>query len=173
MSLNDRARSVLDIFQNEKLLCKPTIFITHSFGGLVIKQVWHLVIDRNLPHADQLGVIFIATPHHGTDLADFARSLAKILPYRPGKVLADLQWDSDFSEELQEWYRAHPMAFNQAFYETQTIKGVKVVDRVSANPYVQNVVPAPITAYARRHFSAKESGSPNCSVRDTAYQQLH
>ncbi|KAG1688469.1 hypothetical protein DVH05_003671 [Phytophthora capsici] len=75
---------------------RPVVFITHSMGGLLIKKM--LLIERE--HRDQSGladstsgVVFLAVPHFGSDLAKGVRSesIRKLIQTHP--AIADLGAD--------------------------------------------------------------------------------
>jgi triacylglycerol esterase/lipase EstA (alpha/beta hydrolase family) len=78
MPLWDRAKSVLLQLEVAGLGERPLVFVTHSMGGLLIKQLlgaangnaaqapWRAIIEKTR------GVCFIATPHFGSDLAKWA-----------------------------------------------------------------------------------------------------
>jgi pimeloyl-ACP methyl ester carboxylesterase len=89
MHFTDRATNVL-----ARLLAEPQlrqgeiIFIGHSLGGLVIKQIVRTADSEAQHHADAADliariskVVFIATPHIGSDLAVWGDRLR--IPVRP------------------------------------------------------------------------------------------
>src|SRR5262245_16657886 len=80
MHLSDRAINFLAHLNNEKFGEYPVCFITHSLGGLVVKQLLYEAAgfpsDSNNPIADKVrGVVFIATPHVGSPLATLVYKL--------------------------------------------------------------------------------------------------
>src|SRR5450755_2556884 len=78
MPLQDRAGNVLEgIFVDLEELHGPIVFVCHSLGGLVVKQLLRKASDmqQSRPEAAELirrvqGVAFIATPHTGSELAN-------------------------------------------------------------------------------------------------------
>src|SRR4051794_31740379 len=46
MSLPDRAANLLAWLETEQLPEKPLVFVTHSLGGLVVKQLLRMAADR-------------------------------------------------------------------------------------------------------------------------------
>lgn len=82
-------------------------------------------------------VLFLATPHHGADLATLARHLRSLL--RASVIVDDLQAHGAHLESLAEYYKAHAGDFGiqtHAYYETIGIAGsdMLVVNSTSANP---------------------------------------
>lgn len=158
MGLIDRAESVLGLFKNAHVFERPTLIIAHSFGGLVAKQLWRLVNDRVIEQQAKgalKGIIFIATPHHGSSLANFAQSLSRLFPTLPNPVTQDLRSNEPIAEDLHNWYQDHPIKYNWAFSETQKVLAFRwwpfglsalVVDHASATPGIQDVHAEPIRA---------------------------
>jgi len=74
MALPDRALEVLDRMVQRGLGERPLLFIGHSLGGLLIKQVLRTSAEaaeerkRNV-FANTRAVLFVATPHAGAGLA--------------------------------------------------------------------------------------------------------
>lgn len=63
---------------------RPIIFVVHSLGGLVIQDA--IVYSRNHPDVDCVdisistrGIIFLGTPHAGSDFTKFAEALANLI----------------------------------------------------------------------------------------------
>jgi pimeloyl-ACP methyl ester carboxylesterase len=84
MALEDRANNLALRLTNNGLGGRPIIFVTHSMGGLVIKEFvtaaqalggeeWtHLVNAVR-------GIVFLGTPHHGSHMATVAKGFAVLL----------------------------------------------------------------------------------------------
>src|SRR5579864_2082701 len=97
MSLVDRGMNVLNLFAgngSDRLGLKPLVFIAHSLGGLLVKQFLRQAKEYNNPQwteiaANTRGVVFIATPHIGADLAGFVKNFSLVL--RPNPSIGDLQ----------------------------------------------------------------------------------
>jgi protein SERAC1 len=76
MPLQDRATNILEKLVNTKELGnKPIVFVTHSMGGLVVKQMLNTAETMNIERykqfiANNIGVVFIATPHDGAGIAN-------------------------------------------------------------------------------------------------------
>ncbi|KAM0795973.1 hypothetical protein BDR22DRAFT_812731, partial [Usnea florida] len=66
-------------------LRRPLIFVAHSLGGLVCEQA--IVLSCNTFEAEHqlshslLGIIFLGTPHAGSDLSNFALALGDFIKF--------------------------------------------------------------------------------------------
>ncbi|XWS14669.1 hypothetical protein CRYUN_Cryun35bG0029100 [Craigia yunnanensis] len=60
---------------------RPVVFVTHSLGGLVVKQILYKAKAENMDNLvnNTIGVVFYSCPHFGSKLAD--------MPWRIGLVL--------------------------------------------------------------------------------------
>ncbi|PZN77845.1 MAG: hypothetical protein DM484_13950, partial [Candidatus Methylumidiphilus alinenensis] len=147
MALPERAQSILSLLVGKRLEQTPLIFICHSLGGLVVKQMLRLSTDQYGTHEGKiaentLGVIFLGTPHVGSNLALWADRFR--LFFRKTPAIDDLQLDSPWLLDLNAWYRNHaPKHAIQTlvFVENQPTKGVPVVDKFSGDPGIQDVYP--------------------------------
>lgn len=152
MSLPDRGASVLAILVADRLDTKPLIFICHSLGGLVVKQLLRMAIDvPGTPEGRILeqtkGVIFLGTPNSGSDLANWADRFRAV--FRPSTATQDLKFDSPWLRDLNIWYRDRAPAegiATLAFVETQPTAGVTVVDQASGDPGITGTRPIPVDA---------------------------
>ena len=152
MALPERAQSILSLLVGKRLEQTPLIFICHSLGGLVVKQMLRLSTDQYGTHEGKiaentLGVIFLGTPHVGSNLALWADRFR--LFFRKTPAIDDLQLDSPWLLDLNAWYRNHaPKHAIQTlvFVENQPTKGVPVVDKFSGDPGIQDVYPIALDA---------------------------
>ena len=152
MALPERAQSILSLLVGKRLEQTPLIFICHSLGGLVVKQMLRLSSDQQGTHEGKIaentrGVIFLGTPHVGSSLAVWADRFR--LFFRKTPAIDDLQLDSPWLLDLNVWYRNHaPKHAIQTlvFVENQPTKGVPVVDKFSGDPGIQNVYPIALDA---------------------------
>jgi hypothetical protein len=143
MSLPRRAENALDRLVGAGIGQRPLCFITHSLGGLLVKSILRRSADSQFaPERLQVveqcrGVLFLATPHHGSRLADLA---AAIKVYLPSVSTLDLKDNDDHLMDLYEWYRGYAPThhiFTRSYYENKETKGVViVVSRSSADPGV-------------------------------------
>lgn len=119
MGLKDRADNIFELLKLNKVITSgEVIFIGHSQGGLLIKQIIRLASDRaNDPQASVLlnsitGVAFLGTPHLGSDLASAGNTLfVRMLIYafslggKPSPMTAYLYRNNPDLRELNVWYR--------------------------------------------------------------------
>jgi len=138
----DIAKNLLGYLRARQLEQKPLWFVSHSLGGLVVKQMLRVARDGDLPILEQVkGVVFLATPHLGSDLARsgdilniISLNLLKITP-----SVEELKSHNAGLRDLDEWYRRNSQECGIKtfpFYEMNNTWGVKVVNEDSANPKV-------------------------------------
>jgi len=152
MPLQDRAKGVLTTLQLEELGKLPIVFVCHSLGGLVAKQLLRTANDTAKPDwrvilKQTRDVLFLATPHAGSDLASWLDRFGRI--YNATATIKDLKKNAPVLLNLNEWYRENskPLKIrSHVFYETKKIKGVLAVEPSSADPGITGVVPIPIDA---------------------------
>ncbi|KAJ2993782.1 hypothetical protein NUW58_g1738 [Xylaria curta] len=150
---------------------KRLILIAHSLGGLVAKKALcvsaesayheHRALDQNT-----VGLLFIGTPHRGSDLASYAAAMARVLKLT-GKRVNDvivgvLRPDSeDVQESFGMWAIKNQSRCSLAcFYEEHELSGVgMVVPKKSA--ILEGCIPLPIPSNHRdmaRFPSRKATG---------------
>ena len=151
MPLFDRAHNVLAELQAAEIGSRPICWVTHSMGGLLVKQILRnahsLAPEFRAFSAATRCVSFIGTPHTGSDLAGIARYLGFIL--RLSAASKELQALSSPLLELNTWYRENHRRLGvstQVFFENQATKGVRVVDRGTADPGLEGVMPIGLDA---------------------------
>jgi len=145
MSLPDRAVQVLDLMRLDARFradC-PVVFVCHSLGGLLAKQILRQANDH-LNHADSramtrriAGVLFLATPHQGAVLASLANRFSTI--FGPSASLAALKAHDPHLRNLYNWYRSHAPSLGiatQTYYEGRDVFGFRIVDETSSQPGV-------------------------------------
>lgn len=108
MHFTDRAKDILHRLSQEPLFRDgEIIFVGHSMGGLMIKQMFHYA-DRSSEVQSIMGrvtkVSFLATPHRGSSSADLVDRLRIIA--LPSVATASLLKNDPNLRELNEWYRA-------------------------------------------------------------------
>lgn len=100
----------------------PIIFIAHSMGGLVVKKAYLLgQIDEEYQAiiASISAIIFLATPHRGTNLAEVLSKVLTASLQSPKTFIAELNRSSSALEELNEQFRhVAPKLSIVSFYET-------------------------------------------------------
>lgn len=142
MSLTDRAVEVLNQLVANGLGQRPLMFICHSLGGLVIKQVLRAAFDSANQSEKQAvfnntrAVVFLATPHQGATLATFLQHIPVTFPT---VALKDLSADNPYLRDLHNWYRNHAEQAGiqtRSFFEMRRMGGVLIVEERSAHPGV-------------------------------------
>lgn len=100
----------------------PIIFIVHSMGGLVFKKAYILGKDDEEYQAiiqSISGVMFLATPHRGTNLAEVLNRMLSISIQSPKNFINELSKSSPALEDLNEQFRhVAPKLDIVSFYET-------------------------------------------------------
>jgi hypothetical protein len=159
MSLPRRAENALDRLVGAGIGQRPVCCITHSLGGLLVKSILRRSADSQFaPDRLQVveqcrGVLFLATPHHGSRLADLAGA---IKVYLPSVSTLDLKDNDDHLMDLYEWYRGYAPSHHiltRSYYENNETKGVViVVPRSSADPGVAGETALGNTPLDRDHL---------------------
>jgi hypothetical protein len=152
MPLLDRATNALALLTAEDISARPIVFVCHSLGGLVVKQMLRNAEDYGEPQWKQLreqtrAVIFLATPHLGADLAGYVGALSRIL--RVTTAVRDMESNAAPLRDLNIWYTNNVKKMGietRAFFETRGTAGVRVVDERSAYLSLPGVVPIPVDA---------------------------
>jgi WD40 repeat protein/pimeloyl-ACP methyl ester carboxylesterase len=100
----------------------PIIFVVHSMGGLVVKKAYILgQNDEEYQHIIRSvsAIVFLATPHRGTNLAEVLNRVLKVSLQSPQQFIADLNKSSPALEDLHEQFRhIAPKLSIVSFYET-------------------------------------------------------
>lgn len=159
MTLPRRAENALDRLVHSGIGQRPVCFISHSLGGLLVKSILRKAADSlSAPERIQLlercrGVIFLATPHHGSLLANLAYAIKF---YFPTVSTLDLKHNDDHLMDLYEWYRAYAprhQILTRSYYENkETNRVVIVVPRSSADPGVTGETARGPTPLDRDHL---------------------
>ena len=155
MPLFDRAKNCLDVLDSYQIGDRPIVFITHSLGGLLVKQMlrhaydfgteeWKLIVKQTK------GIVFLSTPHSGSDLATWINYIGKIIT---SVSVEELQANDSRLRELNLVYRNHSQLKNipiKVYCENKKTLGILVVNPTSANPGIPGVTPIPLD---RDHIS--------------------
>ena len=150
MPLADRATNVLALLDAEGLGVRPLVFVAHSLGGLLVKQLLRHGRDYGDPGwrrvADQTkGVVFLSTPHSGSDIANWVKHLGLVL--RNTVSVQELEANDPRLRELNTWFRNNLQAMGvraRVYCEKVPLHGFIVVDDRSADPGLPGVVPIPL-----------------------------
>jgi hypothetical protein len=169
MPLTDRAVNVLGTVDGELRDARPIVFICHSYGGLLVKQMLRLGHDRGSEYGKLVervrGIVFLGTPHNGSGIAGFVKALSLVL--RSSPAIVELRRNEPVSRELSNWFTNNAQFLGlklRVFFETMTTFGVRVVDEGSSNPSIANITPIAIDA---NHFDLSVPERPDVRVTQT------
>ncbi|RCJ42490.1 hypothetical protein A6770_34590 [Nostoc minutum NIES-26] len=152
MPLFDQASNFLDDLENFGIGERPVVFVTHSMGGLLVKKMLNSAktFSRNESKKAVLkstqGIVFLSTPHLGSDIAQWVKFLAGFLTT---VNVEELKAHAPQLRELDEWYRQNVDELRiktKVYYETKPTSGVLIVNESSANPGIKDVKPIAVEA---------------------------
>ncbi|OAP53696.1 hypothetical protein AYL99_12136 [Fonsecaea erecta] len=123
--------SLVDKREEPQEMQRPLVFIAHSLGGIVVKQA---LFQARLEARYQtikdatVGLIFMGTPHRGSDKAAYGKVLsnaAQFLSHRPPqRLLTALQTNSDVLLRLTTDFRFQLPDYEvYSFFEQRPLKG--------------------------------------------------
>ncbi|MBD0388685.1 MAG: AAA-like domain-containing protein [Nostoc sp. C3-bin3] len=161
MPLFDRASNLLEYLQVNDIGKYPIIFITHSMGGLLIKELLRnaQTFKKTAVIEQTKGIVFLSTPHTGSHLANLVDKIGIFA--RTSVSVDELKLHIPQLRQLNEWYRQNVDSLEIAtkvYYETKRTQGFLVVDPDSANPAIRDVQP---TATDDDHLSITKPTSTN------------
>lgn len=162
MPLFDRASNLLEYLAINDIGKRPIIFVTHSMGGLLVKQMLRSVqmFPEKVVIIEQTkGIVFLSTPHTGSHLANLVKNIGIFA--RNTVSVDELKAHIPELRQLNQWYQQNvdSMAINtKVYYETKKVFGILVVDPDSANPNIKDVQP---TATDDDHISITKPRSKN------------
>lgn len=140
----------------ERLGQVPIVVVAHSMGGLVFKKAF-LQGHQNSEFREIVStikaVLFLATPHRGTDLADTLNKLlsSSVFGHSPKEYVTELARRSPTIDDLNEAFRHHASKLQIfSFYETlSTAVGpvsVMILDKSTAVMGYPGETATPLTA---------------------------
>jgi pimeloyl-ACP methyl ester carboxylesterase len=151
MPLDDMALFALQTLQAAGIGQRPLMFVCHSMGGLLAKQM--LYHAKNAGNEDWSaflgsvnGICFLATPHSGSKIANWV----SYLKFLATQAVEGLQTDDERIIFLSKWYRDNVGDIKTvAFAETLPMKvgmmrTLVVVDKASADPELSGVPVIPV-----------------------------
>jgi len=152
MPLSDRALNALTLLDTYDIGKRPLVFIVHSMGGLLVKQMLRHARDLNDPAWTAVmnaarGIVFLSTPHSGSDIASWVEHVGTLL--RASVSIKELKAHDPRLRELNIWYRNNVGTLGiktQVYYEKYSTRGVLVVNATSADPGISGVTPVPMDA---------------------------
>jgi pimeloyl-ACP methyl ester carboxylesterase len=161
MPLFDRASNLLEYLAVNDIGKYPIIFVTHSMGGLLVKEMLRnaQTFNRQSVIKQTKGIVFLSTPHTGSHLANLINNIGTLA--RTTVSVDELKSHIPQLRQLNEWYRQNVDAMaitTKVYYETKPTKIVLVVDPDSANPGIKDVQP---TATDDDHISITKPKSPD------------
>jgi tetratricopeptide (TPR) repeat protein len=153
MPIQDRAKNVLEsLLGRRELRGAPLVFVCHSLGGLVVKQVLRAADGRRAYSAEARafletvkGIVFVATPHTGSTQATLLDKLRLIA--WPSASTLDLVKNNANLRDLNIWYRNWSGSIrHKVFYEKQGTAAGVIVSDDSSDPGLLHVDPVGIDA---------------------------
>lgn len=170
MSLPDRAQQVLDLLVHRGIGERPIMFVCHSLGGLLAKQVLRKSVDASDERERQVAtstraVLFLATPHTGADLASLLNTFRAV--FGATVSIEDLREHDAHLRDLYDWYRGHAPDLGirtRTYYETRGVRGLHIVKPTSAHPGIGD---NPV-ALDDDHLSIAKPRSRDAQVCDAA-----
>jgi len=142
----DHAKSLLaslvDKREEPEETNRPLIFIAHSLGGIVVKQaLFQARLESRYQSIKDAtsGLIFMGTPHRGSDKATYGKVLANVAQFvchrPPQRLLTALQTNSDVLYRLTTDFRFQLPDYEVcSFYEQRPMTGLSslIVEKYSA-----------------------------------------
>jgi pimeloyl-ACP methyl ester carboxylesterase len=167
MPLQDRSKNILALLDAERIGDHPLVFVAHSLGGLLAKQLIRDAVEMRIESWSRIarqvrGVVFLSTPHTGANLATFIKDLGIIA--RASPAVEDLQRNVAILRDLNIWYRNNVDRLGVktlSFYEKLKTNGLLVVDEASADPGIARTVPIPMDD---DHFSIAKAADKESLV---------
>lgn len=150
--LYERSKSTLDLMSSYGIGERPLVFVGHSLGGLLIKQMLRTALTSTEQAWNKIatsccGVMFMATPHNGASLANL---LSRFTKGFSSPHIETLRKDNPALLELNESFRSlcgRQQVEVTVFYEVFKTKGTAlIVDRSSADPGLSGVMLIPVDA---------------------------
>ncbi|KAI0898840.1 hypothetical protein F4806DRAFT_455761 [Annulohypoxylon nitens] len=141
-SLSNHARNLLNDlvakrYDTASQGSRKIIFVAHSLGGLVVKRAMALSENLNDPDLNQIekhtvGILFLGTPHRGSDLAPLAKALSNIVQASGKGIINVLEKDSavlaDLEDSFTQWYdRNRARCELCCFFEELESRGIGIV----------------------------------------------
>jgi hypothetical protein len=141
-ALPDRGLQTLDLMVQQGFGGRPILFVCHSLGGLLAKQILRKAADatelrKRAVFSQTRAVLFLATPHDGADLATLVDSFRTVLGTTVS--LEELRAHDAHLRDLYNWYRNQSAVMGihtASYFEVRSVKGVTIVDPTSAHPGV-------------------------------------
>ncbi|XP_033119502.1 protein SERAC1-like [Anneissia japonica] len=111
-SLAARSQELLKKLEEAGIGQRPVIWVTHSMGGLLVKQMlitaWQSKSQRTVA-SETAGVVFYSTPHQGSAIAAYSQQASYLL--YPSVEVAELRQNSPSLRQLHGQFRAFVQTF--------------------------------------------------------------
>jgi protein SERAC1 len=141
--ISDQAKQVLDLLASHSIGKRPLAFVTHSLGGLLVKQLLRTAVELQKPDwkaiaTNTKGILLLATPHTGASIASMASKFPLV-----STATAQIAANDPHLLGLNDWYQQNAVKLGlstHAYCETKAYKGQLIVDKASANPGVAGCV---------------------------------
>jgi pimeloyl-ACP methyl ester carboxylesterase len=155
MPIQAQSQALLNALKNNGIGERRVVFIGHSLGGILIKQILEDSRDLGINEWTDIstrtkGVIFLGTPNTGADLATLLGFMQRLgIAVRASVTQEQLRRNAPVLMRLNSWYRNNVERLEiltEAFYETQKYRGQLVVDQTSADPGIPNRPAIAVTA---------------------------
>jgi len=150
MPLVERATSILTLLDAYDVGDRPLIFITHSMGGLLLKQMLHHAYDFGSQRWKAIveqtqGIVYLSTPHSNVDFTNWMNYIGSLL----GNAVNIEELESNHLQlrELNSLYRHHPHLSKipiEVYCEQLHTYGILIVSETSADPGISGVKPIPL-----------------------------
>jgi hypothetical protein len=159
MPIIDRSKALLELIRVNEIGTRPIVFIGHSLGGIVIKQMLRDAYGLNNGDWEAIGdetqgVIFLATPHTGSDAALMLNLVNAYMPtaVRSTVTVQELESNAAALRDLNWWYRSNiPKEYDidtSVLYENLPVPALHrvIVDPASSDPGIDGVIPIRVDA---------------------------
>lgn len=161
-SIQDIATTLVDGLISRPRQAGTLVLITHSLGGLIVKQMLRRCSESADSRFQTLAskvraVVFLGTPHQGAQLASAFDAVLHPFKSKAAQQLAYSSADlRDLSGFFSNYAYRHRLTV-RPFYETDKTNGIRIVDEVSANPNVHGAEPIAVQA---NHIDICKPSSP-------------
>ena len=153
----------------------PIVFICHSLGGVLVKQLVREIVSQSDTRPDAkffvkrlVGIIFIATPHAGSQYAKYASALRLFV--WPSVATQALVENSAQLRELNVWYRNRNSSIkHQIYMESRSLLLGRVVNPSSADAAIRGVF---ATSIERNHIDIAKPISKEDQIYKGVYHFL-
>ncbi|KAI9757027.1 MAG: hypothetical protein M1835_000685 [Candelina submexicana] len=146
-SISQHAQTMLIDVEHEVRNGKPIIFVAHSLGGIIVKDVLRrsktsLIEKYRSVHGQTRCIVFLGTPHQGAAIAgwgEIVRNVAAVSLMDSNKrILSSLEPDSEILDNIQSEFMSmlHTDGFKvHSFQEALGVSGVKGVHGKVVNDF--------------------------------------